>query len=99
MRGIPLYNFPAFDAYQALLEKQGHEVTSPAQLDRDAGFDPNRDPVTPELIREMITRDVKAICGCDAVYLMPGWERSKGVAVEKALAEFLGLPIIKLQQI
>jgi len=93
MRGYEHYNFPAFDRHQAELEKQGYTVISPASLDREAGFNPETDPVTPELIREMILRDCEAIAKSDAIFLMKGWEKSKGVAVEKAMAEFLDLPI------
>ena len=99
MRGYENYNFPAFDKYQSHLEEQGYKVISPASLDIEAGFNPNTDPVTPTLMRQMITRDVEAICTVDEVMLMPGWEKSKGVAVEKALAEFLGLPVVKLKEI
>ncbi len=97
MRGYPEYNFPAFDKYQAYLEEQGMKVISPANLDRKFGFNPKTDAVTPKLIRKMIQRDVEAICNVKTFVLMPGWETSKGVAVEKALAEFLDLPIIELE--
>ena len=96
MRGYEHYNFPAFDRYAGLLEKQGYTVVSPASLDRDAGFNPETDEVTPELIRQMILRDCDAITKVDCMWLMPEWERSRGVAVEKSLAEFLELPIYKL---
>jgi nucleoside 2-deoxyribosyltransferase len=97
MRGYPEFNFPAFDAYRDALIKKGYEVISPADLDRKAGFDPS-DVVTGELQREMITRDVQAICTCDALVLMPGWESSTGVKVEKALAEFLNLEVFKINE-
>lgn len=40
MRGVPLFNFPAFDAARDRLEALGIEVLSPADMDRAAGFDP-----------------------------------------------------------
>ena len=40
MRGLPLFNFPAFDAARDRLEALGIEVLSPADMDRAAGFDP-----------------------------------------------------------
>lgn len=96
MRGYPDYNFPAFDAYQAALERKGYTVISPANLDRENGFEPGH-KVTPGLIRQMILRDCEAICTVDEVVLMPGWEHSSGVKVEKALAEFLGLNVKELR--
>lgn len=40
MRGIPYYNFPAFDAARDRLVGLGFEVLSPADMDRESGFDP-----------------------------------------------------------
>lgn len=40
MRGVPYYNFPAFDAARDRLAALGFEVISPADMDRAAGFDP-----------------------------------------------------------
>lgn len=34
MRGLPQFNFPAFDAGAATLEALGHEVFNPADRDR-----------------------------------------------------------------
>jgi len=97
MRGYEDYNFPAFDKYQKYLEYLGYRVISPANLDRDAGLDPKTFSPTPESIREVIRRDCLAIIDeCDEMFLMPNWQHSKGVAVEKALAEFLGLPVHEL---
>jgi hypothetical protein len=96
MRGYDLYNFPAFDAYADKLRKEGWKVISPADLDRQHGFDPAQDhpEVTPKMMREMIKRDVEAICDqCDKIFLMPGWQMSKGVAVELSLAHFLDMPV------
>ena len=97
MRGYKHYNFPAFDRYQAFLEKCGYSVFSPAQIDRDHGFDPVKHKVTPKMLRTMILRDVKAVCNSDYLALMPGWTKSRGAKAEKAIADFLSLPIIKLK--
>lgn len=40
MRGLPYYNFPAFDKARDRLVALGFEVFSPADMDREAGFDP-----------------------------------------------------------
>jgi len=93
MRSIPLYNFPAFDTCAAYLRGHGYSVISPAELDRDHGFDPTA-TTTPD-VRGCMRRDVLAIIDqCDTIALMPGWENSKGCAVEVALGKFLGLKFI-----
>ncbi len=101
MRGIPNFNFPAFDKAKAELEGMGYRVISPADLDREAGIDGSDDlsGLLPErqdsLLRDCIRRDVLAIINeCDGLYVMRGWENSRGCAVEIALAKFLGLEIV-----
>lgn len=98
MRGIEKFNFPAFDLAADLLRACGHDVVTPADLNRAEGFDENAPPaeVTPEFLRAAIQRDVAAICKVDGLVLLPGWERSKGSAVEVALARFLGLRVSTL---
>lgn len=103
MRGYKLYNFPAFDEYRDKLCDAGIDVISPADLDRDAGFDPEKDlDYTKSFTKEdCIIRDVEAICrpDVDAVVLMPGWEKSSGVMVELALSLFLKKPCYQLKEL
>jgi hypothetical protein len=102
MRGIRLYNFPAFDDAAERLFNQGWDPVNPADIDRDCGFDPESLPANhdwgtlPETLnlRDIIRRDVDAIFGCDAVYVLPGYERSRGSKAEIALAEWLNLEVI-----
>ena len=94
MRGYLDHNFPAFDAAKKQLVEDGWEVISPADMDRDNGFDPSGEEPSVANLRHMIDRDIQAILWrADAIAMLPNWEQSKGVAVEKALAEFLGLDI------
>lgn len=94
MRGIPLYNFPAFDAAEARLKKRGWIVINPAELDRKNGVHENTDPLPDGFLRNAMLRDTGAICTADAIALLPGWHASKGAAVELALAKLLGLEIL-----
>lgn len=96
MRGIPLFNYPAFDEAKETLVSRGHDVYSPADIDRDAGEDysATRDPnstFTPDELREFLERDLRALAQCDGVVLLPGWKTSKGALLEVAAANFLGL--------
>jgi hypothetical protein len=95
MRGIELFNFPAFDEAAARLRKMGHEVINPADLDRENGFDPhNITMVDDAFVRAAIARDLVAIATCDALALLPGWRKSSGTKVELTLARFLKLQIL-----
>ncbi len=97
MRGIYRMNFPAFDAARDKFIALGWNVVSPADLDRAAGINENI-PMTDEqlsgLCRDFMRRDLNAIIDqCDAIALLPGWRKSRGVSVEMALGAFIGLDV------
>lgn len=103
MRGIKYFNFPAFDEAERLLTENGFEVISPAQLDRKAGFDPEllgsdydwRDLKSIGFeLKDAIRRDVEAILKSDCIYMLDGWQNSKGAKSEKTIAEWLGLSVL-----
>lgn len=105
MRGYPQFNFPAFHAAASLLRAQGYEVFSPAERDEGiygAGFATGNTLGSEELatkthsfnIREAMFADLEYICKeADAVFLLPGWEKSKGANAEKATAEAIGIEV------
>jgi hypothetical protein len=93
MTGIENFNHPAFDAAASFLRALGHDVKSPAEFDREDGLDASGN-VSNAFLRNALRRDCEAICGADAIALLPGWERSRGVAIELALAKYLGLKIV-----
>lgn len=99
MTGLPLFNFPAFDAAAELLTQRGHDVINPAQLDRDVGFDPSQtESVSKEFLRDALRRDLSALCDADAIAMLPGWENSGGARIEWQLATHLGLDVIYLSE-
>ena len=98
MTGKPNFNFDAFDRAAETLEAAGHEVFNPAEMDRDLGFDPSFGLAALDFVRDAMRRDLSAICDCDAVAMLPGWERSGGARVEWMLAAYIGLEIIYLNQ-
>lgn len=98
MRGKPAFNFPAFDEASEWLRAQGHEVFSPADHDRESGFDPSSMAGDENLaalgfdLRAALAADLAWITTeADAVYLLPGWETSSGARAELAAAAALGL--------
>lgn len=109
MRGIPLFNFPAFHAATKRLREQGHEVFSPAENDIAAhdGVDISAGNLTGDEEkaarehgfdkRNALAEDTWWICQhAEAIALLPGWEDSMGAAAEAALARALGLLVILL---
>lgn len=102
MRGVRLFGFPAFDAARDKLKAEGHEVISPADMDREIGLHPEVLPADYDWrdlsaigfsLHDAIDRDVAALKRCDAIYMLSGWEHSAGARAEKAIAEWLGLDI------
>jgi hypothetical protein len=102
MRGVPLFNFPAFDSAAAAMVAIGDEPVSPADLDRASGFDPATLPsdfdwsTLPDGF-DMVSameRDIEALRTCHAVYMLDGWQDSRGARAEKALAEWMGLEVL-----
>jgi hypothetical protein len=84
MSGIEDSNFPAFHTAAAALRADGFEVVSPAEI-QEAG--------TWELC---LRADIRELCTCDAIALMPGWENSKGANLELHLAHRLGMEVMHL---
>lgn len=80
MSGYPDYNRPAFDAKAAELRQKGHRVLNPADirlLPYDAYWPINK----------------AMLDGADAIYLLGGWEKSKGAQKEANYAAQIGLKI------
>jgi len=98
MRGIPFYNFPAFDATDKRLNALGHQVLNPAEMDRQVGFDAMTLPESSDWskipenfsLEECVERDLDAVKACDVIYLLRGWETSEGSKAELAVAKWLG---------
>lgn len=91
MSGHDDFNFPAFHKAAKELRKKGDEVFSPAEADLEKWGD--IETVRKEATyRECLGTDLNWILdNADAIALLPGWENSKGVAAELALAKALGL--------
>lgn len=93
MRGHADFNHPAFDRQSEVLCEQGWVVINPADMDRNIPG-PATDLADPEFLRDALRRDIIEICNkCTAIYMMSGWESSKGAKAEWAIAKALGLDI------
>lgn len=94
MRGYPRYNFDAFFNAERLVSQMGFIPINPARIDMEHGFDPTtpEDRLTPAMMAEFIARDVDAILNkADAIYMMKGWEMSRGATAEYHLARWKGI--------
>lgn len=96
MRGYARYNFDAFlEAEQDLLDR-GYHVLSPARHDLDQGFDPDRTIEEQGFdLTEALRWDVRAVLRSDVVFVLPGWESSRGAQAEAALAHAAEIPVIQ----
>ena len=104
MRDRPEFNFPAFFDAAWRLESQGYTVYNPAQHDIECnvnviGLTGLAAELTNFDIRKAMKWDCAAICECDAIYMLHGWEDSKGACVEIALAELLELEILYQEEV
>lgn len=99
MTGLLLFNFPAFDAAHRQLSEMYPEcyIISPANIDRNYypchDWESNTLPARFCLYR-MLLVDLEALSRCCVLYALPGYENSKGSAVEIAFARALGMPIV-----
>lgn len=107
MRGYENFNFPAFDYAAEKLRAEGHYVFSPAERDRTIHGNKLEQNVTGDervaekavgfSLREALAADLNYIAHyATGIALLPGWEKSSGVAAELALAKALGLTQIIL---
>lgn len=69
-----------FDLAAAALQREGHVPVNPAELDNGMGYE------------ECMRRALQMMLGCDAVYLLPGWEASRGATLEQRVAAACGIP-------
>ena len=82
MTGMAEHNFPAFHAAAERFRKAGWDVANPAENFRGRT----------DLPRSAYLRaDVALLAQCDAIALLPGWERSAGATLEAVLAAEIGL--------
>ena len=83
MTGLPELNFPTFREAANELRRLGWEVVNPAELQIEAGA----------TWEACMRADIKALCDCDTIALLPGWEKSKGAHLELHIAHRLGMEV------
>lgn len=93
MSGIENYNYPAFEKARSELIARGYIAISPhdhilhiENADKSwVGF---------------MKRDLKIMLDeCDAIVMLPNWEKSSGANVELSLAKSLNYPVFYLKDL
>lgn len=99
MTGFPDHNIPAFNAAAKRLRAEGHFVINPVDLSSLFGtpeelsdsfaayYDPSGCSGEDDGIAEnVMAADLAAVRSCNAIYLLNGWENSKGALKEVHVA-------------
>ena len=86
MTGYADLNMPAFHQAAGMLRQLGHEVVNPAEINSDPGIS----------WEVCLRADIKALCDCDTIAMLSGWEQSKGAHLELHVAHRLGLKIVPI---
>lgn len=83
MTGLPDFNSPAFHAEAARLRNEGYTVLNPAE---------NPEPPCKSWAGYM-RMAIAQVVQCDGVFMLTGWEASRGARLEHRIASELGLTI------
>lgn len=85
MTGLPNNNLDAFNAQAKYWRALGLNIKNPAEFSSDGC----------STYAQWLKRDLHILMNeCNALMLMPGWEKSKGATTEKKVAEALDYPIL-----
>lgn len=97
MRGIDLFNFPAFFQCAAVLRGLGHIVTNPAEVDMAMGINPHFPIDHPDQIEfdieEVLRKDIQLVMRQDGIVMLDGSLDSTGANIERAVAMMTGVPV------
>lgn len=73
-----------FSSAEFMLQAKGFLTVNPLSLNH------NHNRTWHDYMKE----DVKAICDCDAVFMLNNWKDSRGAKIEHEIASYLGLDIM-----
>lgn len=84
--GLPKFIYKRqFARAEKQLRDQGFYVFNPVKYD-------DEDKI--KTWADYMKRDIKALCECDAIFLLKSWKHSKGARLEVEIAQALGMEIL-----
>jgi hypothetical protein len=97
MTGLPGFNYRSFDGARDQLAREGWTVINPADLDRinldiDFSVMTGQEDIS-KYGSAFARQDIESLLHSDAVFLLPGWEKSRGATNEARIATMLGVPL------
>lgn len=90
MTGLPDFNYPAFHQAEQDLIARGYEVVCPTS--NSGGSPPPVEEAKPW--DWYLRKAISLLLTCEGIYLLPGWENSKGARLEEHIASELGMEVI-----
>jgi len=99
MRGLPYWNFPAFQDAAQQLQVNGWAIHSPAEHDLAMGLIPVEDGTVDFPVSACLDWDFKKIAESSCVITLPGWETSTGCHWELTVAHALGKPVFQYAEL
>lgn len=84
MTGIEHYNRTAFETAAKTLNAAGYNAITPF------------DCLTTDDWQEGTRADIRAMLQCEEIFVLPGWQNSKGASLEIQIARTLKMPITEL---
>ena len=76
-----------FDVAELALIKRGYDTCNPARENK-------KFPAGTEW-RTYMGESLRLLCGCEAIYMLEGWERSEGAKLERMVAIQLGMKVME----
>ena len=86
MTGYEGFNYPAFNRAETWLTDMGYDVLNPARHPQQATW------------VDYLRLDLADVLRADAVAVLPGWEASRGAALEVHVAHSLGMTVLPIDQ-
>ena len=101
MTGYDQWNFPAFFKLEESLLKLGYRVVNPAHNDGptlELALESAGEPERPNNSWNWyMKRDLPHLLECDAICVLPNWQKSKGASLEVQVANAIGVPVYVLE--